>query len=397
MNQKQFSFFKNKQPKTTSFWVVKFVMGLLFLVTVFGLQSSTTPNPQQKVHNIEVFQPAVDKVKPINCKLVEETLLDGTQRFYVDVNSVNCGENICEVIVVRVFFDELGRYQRIDLEPGDELEKAKGKPFTKEDYSKLEEILNNKNSELKVVFKEDLVTSDVVERGNSDIDGISGATSSISPSETVEGAVWTCYTLWHWANGDVVKNIRKIRAHQLKNTDLVTDFLQRTDFGYQQFAIDYLTERKVYDSVTVSAVKQEGIQGDYPLFKEVLSYVEQSPDTTYYKVIKDLFEKGNYKKRVACLNSVSFLQKQQNASFFDELSTQINTFSYQEVEMFLTILQLNSYKSTVLKTELIKLLNNSNFLIARRAYWFIGNNHLELSENQQKKVSGFQKKYENRL
>lgn len=369
--------------------IVGFVLlGLVFL----GLQASIPPNEVKITHTVSVIHPAIDKLKPIDCYLVEEVLEDGTKRFYLDVDSVNCGENVCKVVVVRMYWDELGRYTTYKLQDDEGLEKKEGAPFTKQDYIKLEKILRNKDSELKSVFKDELVTSDFIDHGNVDVDAVSGATSSVRPEETVEGAVWTCYTLWHWANGGMVSKIRDITSQYLSAKQLRENYLADKNIAYKEFAIEKLIQKKAYDSVTVLELESEAILGEYAVFKMALEYIEQLPKDVYYSAITTLFEKGSYKKRVACLNSVSKTKKGNNKDYYDTLSKKIRDFSYQELEMFLSLLQRNQYTSNTLLEELMPLLKADNFLIARRAFWFLSNQEQVLTKKQKKILKKFKKK-----
>lgn len=369
----------------------------LSLLMILVFQSNGLPNSTKIIHQVKVLHPAIDKDNAVDCELVEEILSDGTKQFYLDVDSVNCGEEICKVVTVRMFWDELGQYVKYELQEGEGLEKKEGAPFTKEDYKKLEWVLNNKNSELEHVFKDELVVSDFVEHGNVDVDAVSGATSTVSPDETVEGAVWTCFTLWHWANGEMVSEIRKITREKLTNENLIERYLNHHDSDYKTFAIESLGLRKAFDSITISEIEKQAIASEYKVFKVGLAYIESLPKEAYYTSVSHLFHQGDYKKRVACLNSVSETNKGENTVYYNDLSKGIASFSYQEVEMFLTNLKQNNFTSPILTQNLIELLKADNFLIARRAYWFLSHQEELLDKKQRKKLKKFRKKYKDRL
>ena len=115
-------------------------------------------------------------------------------QFYMDVKTVVCGDSQCRIDTVRIFWDELGMYDRLVLPKGIQLEKAEGEHFDQADYKKLDAILADKNCSLKEVYKEEVVGTEATEG----VDGISGATIILNNKDYVKGAVWTCYTLWHW-------------------------------------------------------------------------------------------------------------------------------------------------------------------------------------------------------
>ncbi|WP_139062179.1 hypothetical protein [Ochrovirga pacifica] len=368
------------------------------LVLMCFLQSSNTvSNPSEKVHKVAVVHPAIDKKNPIVCYLVERQKANGNKEFYLDVDSVNCGENVCKVVTVRMFWDEIGRYTHYELQDGEGLEKKEGAPFTSEDYKKLEWVLQNKNSELAHVFKDNLVTTDFIEHGAVDVDAVSGATSTVSPSETVEGAVWTCYTLWHWANGEIESQIKNITRKQFSEDDLIAEFLKNKDSDYKKFAIESFLFLGLKDTATVTEVVQQAVFSEYAVFKRAMDYIETIPAKHYYASVTYLFAKGDYKKRVACLNSVAKTNKGENTAYYNQLSKQIATFSYQEVEMFLSNLKQHQFSSDLLIEQLVNLLEADNFLIARRAYWFLLDEEENLHAKQKKKLKKFKKQYKDRL
>ncbi len=387
--------FKKTITKNILILVKRFTF-LVFLMVV--LPSNSYLSSSKITHKVAIIHPAIDVHKPIECFLVEEILPNKTKQFYLDVDSVNCGENICEVITVRMFWDELGRYAKYELEQGDELEKKEGVPFTNKDYKKLEWVLNNKDSELKLMFKNDLVVSNFVEQGNVNVDAVSGATSTITPNEIVEGAVWTCFTLWHWANGEIISKIREINRNQLTHQNLIENYLHHQDDDYKNFAIESLQTKQVFDTVAVLEIEKAMLTSSYPVFKTGLQYVENLSEEKYYQSMLRLFNKGDNQRRIACLNAVSKTSKKGNEFYYDQLSKAVQNFNYQEIEVFLTSVKLTKFTSPVLTEKLIILLKESdNFLIARRAYWFLSDQEILLTKKQKIKLQKFKKKYKNRL
>ncbi len=376
--------------------LIKRLTFLVFLMVV--LPSNSHLNNSKTTHKVAIIHPAIDIHKPIECFLVEEILPNKTKQFYLDVDSVNCGENICEVITVRMFWDELGRYVKYELEQGEGLEKKEGVPFTAQDYKKLEWVLNNKDSELKSMFKNDLVASDFVEHGNVNVDAVSGATSTITPNEIVEGAVWTCFTLWHWANGEIKTKIREINSNQLTRKSLIDNYLLHQKEAYKKFAIESLQTKQVFDTVAVLEIEKAMLTSSYPVFKTGLQYVENLSEEKYYQSMLHLFNKGDDQRRIACLNAVSKTSKKENEFYYHQLSGTVQNFNYQEMEVFLTSVKLNKFIFPVLTEKLIILLKKSdNFLIARRAYWFLSDQETLLTKKQKRKLKKFKKKYKNRL
>ena len=108
----------------------------------------------------------------------------------------------------------------------------------------------------------------------------------------VPGAAYTCYTLWHWANGEATDLIRKISGKSFPYEQLM-DYLKAENGERRWFALQCLTERKVFDPVTRNAVIRQARQDSQVLVKAALHYLQSASAKTgtfvYYETIEDLF------------------------------------------------------------------------------------------------------------
>ena len=107
--------------------------------------------------------------------------------YYMDVQSVICLEQVCKVIPVRIFWNNLGEYQRYELENGATLEKYEDAIFDPEDYPKLHSILANIASPFKDVYIDEILT--VVD---DESDAISGATALELDEEDLALCTFVC-------------------------------------------------------------------------------------------------------------------------------------------------------------------------------------------------------------
>lgn len=313
--------------------------------------------------------------------------------YYADVKSVICLEQVCKTIAVRVFWNDLGDYLRFELEKGATLEKYKADFFEPEDYVKLQYILSNTDSPFKDVFYHEILT-EPEEHGTGDIDAVSGATSLvINEEDTIPGAALTCYTLWHWANGDVKNIIKNITSKTASEAQLL-HFLTDENRAYFKLAIDELISRKLYTSYLVDTVFIEVLKNDELLSKGFL-YINELPKSLYLKVIYKFYSQTKTNVRLEVIKSLKGIEYDISDEFFEQLSNEINEFkTLQEVSNLLDLFHQRKAKTPTLIQNIMKLLSK-DILISRRAYWFLKT--IKLSSNQEKVVNEFYKKNKKRL
>jgi len=339
----------------------------------------------QKKHKVKVVDPGKSELAMQEYDLYEIGDTDGIPaEYYMDVASVNCYESVCKVVSVRIFWNNIGEYLRFELKSGVRLEKAGGKSFSKKDYKKLHHILQDRNSVFKNVSIDDLVNPVSIEG----VDAVTGATMLvIDNNETVKGAALSCYTLWHYANGGIISEIQQITGEACTNEQL-RKFLKNGENNYKDFALQQINKKKVYDKKTVDEViKQAQVYNE--LFKASVRYFEVAPDDIYFDATKLLFKNGNGNHRILILNSLYRTKRILPDHYLDDLSLFIPNLSFQEIDLFLEILEQKNISSEIILDQIINLLDQK-ILIARRAYWYL--NGQKLSVEQQNKIVAFQER-----
>ncbi len=184
--------------------------------------------------------------------------------------------------------------------------------FTDDDYAKLQAILSDKNSLLEQLEPDHVVSPD---RTALDVDDVTAATPVSLGNAVVSGSVYTCYTLWHWANGEVVEQLAPATSRQTRT-----------------------------------------------LYLAALSQIPLPPPAGYYDRI---------------------------SRWLPQMDT------YFEVHLLLTLLEEEDAGSPEVVKHSMMVLENENFLIARRAFWFLDKQSLATS--QREKVEAFRAKHEDRL
>lgn len=147
-----------------------------------------------------------------------------------------CLTGECKPVYINFYWDLLGNYTRFDFPKGAVLTRMDHKPFKPEDYEKLQDILANTHSLLKDVSMEDLVGKGTENLADS-VDAKAGATLKTVKNEVIDGAVYTCYTLWHIAHGKAVTEMHRI-TESFKTDPLLHRFLTDNNHNYQYWAME---------------------------------------------------------------------------------------------------------------------------------------------------------------
>ncbi len=370
---------------------------ILFLsLTLFLNHRSLEYIPDQDpvTHTILMDHPAFEGSGPYEYILVEHQDDNGyPSAYHLEVESVICANHICKKVSVRLYWGPLGNYIRYELNEGVILEKKQGEPFLSEDYDRLHVILSDKASPYKDLTYHEVTHEKVF--GEGQVDGISSATSVIlNKNKTILGAAWTCYTLWHWANGEIVQELQKITGAGLSVKHL-SDHIKSQNEVEQIFALNELIRRGDYDSRLVQSVITIASNANKEINKLTIKYLERSPTSDYFESMMLLLESENAQNRILYLRSLLRADYEASEEIYDLLVKKLlGSKSYQEIDLILTLLSKKNYDSTERIDQVMYLLERS-IIIARRAYWFLKKQ--KLTETQRKRLEEFYHKNQSRL
>ncbi|MFC6193457.1 hypothetical protein ACFP1I_17715 [Dyadobacter subterraneus] len=158
------------------------------------------------------------------------------QYFFRNIFTPVCYTNECKPVHINFYWDLLGNYVRYDLPEGKVLTKVDHEEFKAEDYEKLQDILARQNSIFADLKMEDLITKGTDDLSDS-VDAKTGATLKTIKNEVIDGAVYTCFTLWKIAYGKAVPEMLKI-TESYKNDKMLHDFLADKNYHYQYWAME---------------------------------------------------------------------------------------------------------------------------------------------------------------
>jgi hypothetical protein len=162
------------------------------------------------------------------------------QNYSSEIFTQVCETGECKPVRIRLFWDLIGQYQSYKMPENAILTKMDHVPFSGDDYIKFAEILRNTSSVLESFDLSEL-TGSKEKATVSQIDGITGATPKSISSAIVQGAVYTCYTVWHFAHGAIQDSISSL-TKSIANNELVSHILNHSNLDYQRWAVNHVFE-----------------------------------------------------------------------------------------------------------------------------------------------------------
>lgn len=363
-----------------------------FVLSCLSLSACQSGEPESLKHSVSFNHKGNKSAEPIQASLFENKNAQGKTEFYMDVNSVFCGENVCKLDLVRIVWNELGVYQRFELAKNVRLEKGNAEDFTEQDYKKLAGILANPASGLANLYPAELVNQN---RGGNVVDALSGATVSIHNNDTVKGAIWTCYTLWHYAHGELQQVIRDVAGRHYSLAKL-TEMLRQTDVPYAIFALEQLAQQSYFHGETRRLITDSDLVIPSTLYPAIINYIEALPQEHYKTSVIALLEQKNSELAMFVLESLHKINPDSSAQLSMALTRSLVTSdSYPLTHSILGILSSYSVLAEEVLVILTTILEDKNFIKARGVYWML--NDYPLPEKEQEDLQQFYQKYSLRL
>lgn len=332
--------------------------------------------------------------EPVKAILEEVQNENGLPIEYImDVYSVICLEEVCKIIPVKLYWNAVGVYKKYELAEGETLEKYEADLFEPEDYIKLQSVLSDDYSPFKEVYIDEILTVPD-EHGNEDVDAVSGATAlELDEKDTVKGAALTCFTLWHWANGDVV-SIIKNQTGVSASEEQLREYISHENNVYFHIALEELQNRDLFTKPIIETIIKKVLKDD-TLLRTSFNYLKKASPELYFYAAKRLFFEGGKEQKLAAIISLRAINYEIPDAYLDNFSSEINKLnSYQEVSVLLGLMESKNQNSKTVIENVLPLLN-ADFLIARRAYWFLSNQ--KLNDEQQRVVNHFHERYQSKL
>ncbi len=165
--------------------------------------------------------------------------------YRANIAAAVCEDRICYDVNLIFSWNLIGEFIDFEVLSREPLTKLDHVPFSPKDYQKLHSILRNQDLSFVRIPAEELV----VKPEEPKLDGYSGATKETVKKEVIEGALYTCYTLWHIANGLVVDSIKSHTAATLKNKAMVTKIIHQKSQTHHYFLINHLSQKGYNENI----------------------------------------------------------------------------------------------------------------------------------------------------
>jgi len=213
--------------------------------------------------------------------------------FSRDIYKTVCLNTQCRKVHLLIYWDGAANYLGMQLHKNEPLTKTDHKKFGQNDYEKLDGILSNPLSVLKVLKIEDLTINSADKKKNK-VDAYSGATAPALSEFVVKDAVYTCYTLWHTVYGTTRDKIDSI-LEQRTDVRYLRLLFEQKDPQYSIWAIDYIEKHPKYQQAFYRQIINLINSEDIDLSRKTLHYFvpDRLSDAATQKEMAFLLEKAS--------------------------------------------------------------------------------------------------------
>lgn len=296
-------------------------------------------------------------IEPISVELVT-----GSKRplFYQsNIRTTVCDDEVCEIMYIKLYWDLVGEYVGYDTVAQHPLTKFDHEPFTKKDYDRLHELLNNEGSILKFKQKSELIDKQKV-KASDVVDGTTGATALEIKEEVVEGALYSSYTLWHLAYNGAIKNMLSSHTKKLLDKALMVSLLNSDRSGYNLFAYHNfkVNDYSIYKSHWLNSLKES-----IPLTRKYI--LKNIPDEMWNTAsVQDdvcaMFNFFDVNTKTSLFNKLS-TSKNISSKSIEYISSYITSMNGNQTRQFLDIIEDNNKLTAVTKKNVREAAENTEF------------------------------------
>ncbi len=279
--------------------------------------------------------------------------------YVADIKVPVCEDRICYDVKIAFHWNLVGELDRFVISEKEPLTKLDHVLFSKEDYEKLEKILKNKDLNFVKLTPKELVEPNTGPK----VDAYSGATNTTIKNEVIEGALFTCYTLWHIVNGVVIDSIKAHTKNAL-NPSLIQKMMAERKISYYYFLLNELSEKELFDNLDLFLKVIPQSEGYFAknAFEKFPDYFYETPKIQDF--VKNNFLKIDYFSQKALVSKL-LLSKDVgglNAYFLAQFDA-LNSFNYQSLIQFVL-----KNPSKVDLESLLKMLENKKIALSPQNY-----------------------------
>lgn len=362
-----------------------------------GSQSGTVTKRGAGLEQIALTMELSDPVSPTTPVRIYRVVQSKDQNdfpvgYAMQVVSEVCADKKCRLLEVTLHWNAVGGYERLDYPPGKPLTKKEHEPFTADDYAKLDRILKDQDSLLARQSLPSLGKPGKVGKG---FDGVTGATPATIKESVVEGAAYTTWVMWHWANGEIVPRLRNLTG-QSCTPPYLKYLLHSKDRRCRDFALKYLMDHHPAGTQfqeDVLHILETGDSQHIELSLRYLTTATKDKERLQAHLIESFYRMNTMNNPMV----LEYFASETNlpSTTMEGLTAHLNQLPYFQIHLILRLLEQRNFFSKKTEADVAHLLDKDDFFIARRAC-----EHLmkqDLSAATKEKVNAFRERNRDRL
>ncbi len=300
---------------------------------------------------------------------------------YRKISTGVCIDGECRRLQISVYWDLTGRYLGFELPAGEFLSKSGHRPFSSEEYQRLHVLLANRYSALANYKLEELVHVENASSG--EVDAVSSATVKEVLGSVVDGAVYTCYALWHIVYGNSQREVQKL-ALQYFSEELAMQLLASADSETRIWALNHLGKLGLWSGeLEQNVLRLIGSRNYYLAERAISSFPQNMIDSpVLQKKIVALFETSEYQvKRLLALKlmNATVLSDELKNGLAASLPNYRGPLALNVLDLFIRH-RVNDVPTCL---QIAKLLDGEDKLLAKKAFDYLS--QLSLGDRQIKK------------
>lgn len=265
--------------------------------------------------------------------------------FFSNIMTPVCIDGTCKPMYIDIYWNLVGHYVGYQTVQDQPLSKFDHEDFVAADYLKLHELLLNDNSILKQKTMSDLFDPEAkpakaITFKGVEIDAVTGATKKEIKASLVEGALYSCYTIWHLVHGEVGQKMGTY-LETIYSADLERYLLYSDYPDYQLYALKRLDEKAMathLDRILALLEKAPPLTRTY-VFKKLPKSLWQEVTTT--NTLYHSFSSLDINSKTLLIQSLPYAHPQS----IEILSSQIAQMSKNQLKLYLS--HIKQYPSTI--------------------------------------------------
>lgn len=209
-------------------------------------------NWQDVAHSEFAFEFANSDTLITHEMMLLENDLGLPQMYYSDIETPVCIDGICKPVFIEIYWDLLGSYVGYGVHSEHLLSKYDHEEFEDIDYLKLHQLLRDQHSvlgkrSLESLYDANQVRKEAIKFKGNEVDGITGATRKEVKESVVQGALYSCYTLWYLVREEskklIEENLAEVYTEDLQNAFLTSSYDPYELHALKQMKVDQFEDK----------------------------------------------------------------------------------------------------------------------------------------------------------